>query len=86
MGSSIIEEDDERSRYGNEKRSCDDKNMHSPVIDDDHLLIMAEVIDAYIHPSYWDEKKQLFRPRSSAVPPHLKFFGSQTFGYVTSGD
>ena len=60
--------------------------MHSPIIDDDHLLIMAEVTDAYVHPSYWDDMKKLFRPVSKEVPPYLKFFGSQTFGYVTSGD
>ena len=88
MGSSIREEDNESSRHCNEteKRSCEDDNMYSPIIDDDHLLIMAEVTGAYVHPSYWDDKKQLFRPISSEVPPYLKFFGSQTFGYVTSGD
>lgn len=85
MGSSIGEEDDERSRHGNEKRQSDDK-IHSPIIDDDHLLIMAEVTDAHVHSSYWDDKKQLFRPQSSEVLPYLKFFGSQTFGYVTSGE
>ena len=85
IGSSIREKDDERSRHGNEKRQSDDK-IHSPIIDNDHLLIMAEVTDAHVHPSYWDDKKQLFRPISSEVPPYLKFFGSQTFGYVTSGD
>jgi len=70
MGSSIREEDNESSRHGNEKRQSDDKNMHSPIIDDDHLLIMAEVTDGYVHPSYWDDKKQLFRPnifRSTAL-------------------
>ena len=89
MGSSIREEKDASSKEGmhiNEKRQCEDKNMHSPIIDDDHLLIMAEVTDAYVHSSYWDDKKQLFRPTSSEVPPYLKFFGSQTFGYVTSGE
>jgi len=85
MGPSI-REDNEKSRYCNERRSCGENIMHSPIVDDDHLLIMAEVTDAYVHSSYWDDKKQLFRPISSAVPPYLKFFGSQTFGYVTSGD
>jgi len=51
MGSPIREEDNESSRHCNEKRSCDDKNIHSPIIDDDHLLIMAEVTDAHVHPS-----------------------------------
>eukprot|EP00804_Cyclotella_cryptica_P018653 CCRYP_007160-RA/>CCRYP_007160-RA protein AED:0.46 eAED:0.46 QI:0/-1/0/1/-1/1/1/0/190 len=65
-------------------------------IDKDHLLIMAEVLDAAVHPLYWDKKKSLFRPQSKSescsameteeneVPPYLTFFGSQTFGYVTS--
>ena len=75
MGSSIGEEDDERSRHGNKKSQSDDKDMHFPIIDDDHLLIMAEVIDAHVHPSYWDNKKQLFCPVSKEVPPYLKFFG-----------
>lgn len=59
-----------------------------PSIDDDHLLIMAEVIDAYVHPSYWNPTKLLFCPQQregeEAVSPYLTFFGSQTFGYVVS--
>lgn len=59
-----------------------------PSIDDDHLLIMAEVTDAYVHPSYWDPTKLLFCPRQikgeEKVSPYLTFFGSQTFGYVVS--
>lgn len=59
-----------------------------PSIDDDHLLIMAEVIDAYVHPSYWDPTKLLFCPQQNegeeTVSPYLTFFGSQTFGYVVS--
>ena len=57
-----------------------------PAVDEDHLLIMAEVVDAYVHSSYWDSNKLLFRPMPKAgeqtVPPYLTFFGSQTFGYV----
>lgn len=63
---------------------CD--NSHTAAIDHNHLLVMAEVTDAYVHQSYWDNKKLLFRPLSSDVPPYLTFFGSQTFGYVTTGD
>jgi len=62
---------------------CDD--TIPPGIDHEHLLVMAEVIDAYVHPSYWDVNKLLFRPLSTDVPPYLTFFGSQTFGYVMSG-
>ena len=64
-----------------------EKNTNNPsIIDDDHLLVMAEVIDAYVHRSYWNEKKLLFQPLLADVPPYLTFLGSQTFGYVTSGD
>lgn len=63
-------------------------NTKRPSIDDDHLLIMAEVIDAYVHPSYWDPTKLLFCPQQiegeETVSPYLTFFGSQTFGYVVS--
>jgi flavin reductase (DIM6/NTAB) family NADH-FMN oxidoreductase RutF len=67
----------------NEKASG--TNRAHPVIDDDHLLIMAEVVDAFVHPSYWDSNKLLFRPMArgeQTAPPYLTFFGSQTFGYV----
>lgn len=53
-----------------------------PAIDNDHLLIMAEVVDAYVHRSYWDPNKLLFRPMTTMHPPYLTFFGSQSFGYV----
>ncbi len=70
----------------NEKESGANASTQ-PTIDDDHLLIMAEVIDAYVHSSYWDSNKSLFRPTMTkegeqTVPPYLTFFGSQTFGYV----
>jgi hypothetical protein len=52
----------------------------SPMIDEDHLLILAEVTDAYVHPSYWDDAKSIFRPLSEAAPPYMTFLGSQTFG------
>ena len=55
-------------------------------IDENHLLILAEVFDAYVKPSYWDDTKKLFCPQEEEVPPYLTFFGSQTFGYVTTQD
>jgi flavin reductase (DIM6/NTAB) family NADH-FMN oxidoreductase RutF len=55
--------------------------MQDPVIDDDHYLVLAEVTHAFVKRSYWDNGKKLFRA-SATVPPHLTFFGSQTFGYV----
>ena len=53
-------------------------------IDNEHYLVSAEIIDAYVHPNYWDEKKHQFRPLSENVPPYLTFYGAQTFGYVVS--
>ena len=56
-----------------------------PVIDPQHLLVLAEVTEAYVHPAYWDHEKLLFRPLSAEnIPPYLTFLGSQTFGYITS--
>ena len=52
------------------------------IIDEEHFLVMAEVIDAHVHSSYWDATKKQFRPMRDDVPPYLTFFGAQTFGYV----
>jgi flavin reductase (DIM6/NTAB) family NADH-FMN oxidoreductase RutF len=52
------------------------------IIDEDHHLVMAEIIDAYVDELYWDATKKQFRPTSEDVPPYLTFFGAQTFGYV----
>lgn len=57
--------------------------IQESLIDDNHLLILAEVTRAYVKPSYWCSDKNLFRP-TAKVPPYLTFFGSQTFGYVSS--
>mmetsp|Transcript_22405 Transcript_22405/g.34538 ORF Transcript_22405/g.34538 Transcript_22405/m.34538 type:complete len:299 (+) Transcript_22405:1357-2253(+) len=53
-------------------------------IDDDHYLVLAEVEEAAVHPSYWDKQQNLFRPASDSTPPYLSFFGSGTFGYVVT--
>lgn len=70
----------------NEKKESSANTSTQPTIDDDHLLIMAEVFDAYVNSSYWDSTKLLFRPMTTegeqTVPPYMTFFGSQTFGYV----
>ncbi len=50
-----------------EKSDCgDDGKEDDPagIIDNDHLLVMAEVIDAFVHPYYWNSEKLLFQPRS----------------------
>jgi hypothetical protein len=64
--------------------NTDDDKTSPPIIDHNHLLVMAEVLDAHVHPLYWDEKKLIFCPISVEVPPYLTFLGSQTFGYVTT--
>jgi flavin reductase (DIM6/NTAB) family NADH-FMN oxidoreductase RutF len=53
-------------------------------IDDDHLLILARVTAASVHPSYWNSDNSTFRQENNDVPPYLTFFGSQEFGYVVS--
>mmetsp|Transcript_20947 Transcript_20947/g.31036 ORF Transcript_20947/g.31036 Transcript_20947/m.31036 type:complete len:246 (+) Transcript_20947:51-788(+) len=59
------------------------KIIQDPLIDDDHLLVLAEVTRASVNPSYWCSNKNIFRPMANASP-YLTFFGSQTFGYVSS--
>ena len=72
----------------NKKKESSANTSTQPTIDDDHFLIMAEVLDAYVNSSYWDSTKLLFRPMTTktegeqTVPPYLTFFGSQTLGYV----
>ena len=64
--------------------------MDGNAIDDDHHLILAEVVDAFVRKDYWNAEKRLFQPIRRKVanddgrspPPYMKFFGSQTFGYV----
>ena len=77
---------EERSNKIACESSIEKNTNNSSIIDDDHLLVMAEVIDAYVHTSYWNEKKLLFKPLLADVPPYLTFLGSQTFGCVTSTD
>lgn len=52
------------------------------IIDEEHHLVMAEIIDACVDKLYWDATKKQFRPTTEDVPPYLTFFGAQTFGYI----
>lgn len=54
----------------------------SKFIDDQHYLIMADILEAYVAKEYWDTKRKVFRP-SEMSSPYLTFFGSQLLGYVT---
>jgi hypothetical protein len=58
------------------------KDCYNSLVDDDHFLVSATVVDAYCHRDYWDAEKNLFRPMDAAVSPYLTFFGSQRFGYT----
>eukprot|EP00581_Thalassiosira_minuscula_P002173 CAMPEP_0183743036 /NCGR_PEP_ID=MMETSP0737-20130205/65010_1 /TAXON_ID=385413 /ORGANISM="Thalassiosira miniscula, Strain CCMP1093" /LENGTH=611 /DNA_ID=CAMNT_0025978639 /DNA_START=289 /DNA_END=2124 /DNA_ORIENTATION=+ len=74
------------SNKGKEEDTKAETEAASATIDNEHLLVMAEIEEAYVHPSYWDDTNLLFRPLSTDTPPYLTFFGSQKFGYVVSGN
>lgn len=65
--------------------TCSSYKLIESVIDSDHLLILATITAAHVHPSYWDATKNRFRPERDA-PPYLTFFGSQEFGYIVNED
>ncbi|GAX27722.1 hypothetical protein FisN_13Hh180 [Fistulifera solaris] len=54
----------------------------SPIIDEDHWLVAAEMKAAWVHPDYWCSARNRFLPVSDQVPSYLTFLGSQTFGQV----
>ncbi len=60
---------------------CSTYKIMEDIIDDDHLLILAQVTAASVHSSYWDSNNNTFRPKDGS-PPYLTFYGSQEFGYV----
>jgi hypothetical protein len=62
---------------------CISSHVHIPDDDDEHYIIFAKILDAYCHPSYWDEQKKLFCAKGDS-PPFLTFLGSQTFAYTTT--
>jgi len=98
----LNEEDEKTSCCDSEEKANDgegdriqdyegDKNATSTgsklgLVDDEHYLISATVIDAYCREDYWDSKKNMFRPRDTTVKPYLTFLGSQSFGYVQCGN
>lgn len=55
-------------------------------IDEDHHLILAEVMDAHVRKDYWNAEKRQFRVAAGQdeIQPYLTFLGSQSFGYVLS--
>jgi flavin reductase (DIM6/NTAB) family NADH-FMN oxidoreductase RutF len=50
-------------------------------VDPGHHLILAQVDQAYVHPSYWSNRGHCFVSQAN-YPPLLKFLGSQCFGYI----
>jgi flavin reductase (DIM6/NTAB) family NADH-FMN oxidoreductase RutF len=56
--------------------------QNSPIIDEDHWLVVAEMKAAWVHPDYWCSARNRFLPASDEVPSYLTFLGSQTFGQV----
>ena len=61
---------------------CVVTNLMDGVVDEQHWLVAAQVVRAFVQTDYWDETKNLFLPAESS-PPYMTFFGSQTLGYVT---
>jgi hypothetical protein len=41
---------------------CRTNQQIENVIDDDHMLILAQSLDAYVLDSYWNLSKNIFRP------------------------
>jgi flavin reductase (DIM6/NTAB) family NADH-FMN oxidoreductase RutF len=56
--------------------------QNSPILDEDHWLVVAEMKAAWVHPDYWCSTRNRFLPLSDQVPSYLTFLGSQTFGQV----
>jgi flavin reductase (DIM6/NTAB) family NADH-FMN oxidoreductase RutF len=50
----------------------------------DHIVIIAQITDAYVLDSYWDSSKNIFRPQPPPHAPYSTFLGSQEFGHVMS--
>jgi type II secretory pathway pseudopilin PulG len=60
-------------------------NSVNNVVDDEHYLVSATIVDAYVQNDYFDTSTNQFCPRPHGcrpTPPFLSFLGSQTFGYV----
>jgi hypothetical protein len=72
----------EQARWTGQTNNID--RQKNTIIDDEHYLISATVVDAYCRREYWDDKKCVFRPQDDSTKPYLTFLGSQTFGYVTT--
>lgn len=59
---------------------CQIHQILDDIIDEEHLLVVAEMKVAWVHPDYWSRNR--FLPLSDQLPSYLTFLGSQTFGQV----
>eukprot|EP00551_Chaetoceros_affinis_P011600 CAMPEP_0203664306 /NCGR_PEP_ID=MMETSP0090-20130426/1738_1 /ASSEMBLY_ACC=CAM_ASM_001088 /TAXON_ID=426623 /ORGANISM="Chaetoceros affinis, Strain CCMP159" /LENGTH=360 /DNA_ID=CAMNT_0050527507 /DNA_START=241 /DNA_END=1323 /DNA_ORIENTATION=- len=80
------------------KDDKDNDTRGAAIIDDDHYLIVCDILEAFILSDYWDVTKKRFIPMKqqqhkdsgsisesgSVPPPYLTFFGSQSFGYIST--
>jgi hypothetical protein len=53
---------DDQPRSAGAKRACRISSLSSAG-DNDHDLVFASVVRAYVHPSYWDSQRNLFYPQ-----------------------
>ena len=61
---------------------CKATRFMEQVVDDDHDLVLAHIVKAFVKTFYWNARQNLFQPQQDDLPPYLTFFGSQTFGHV----
>lgn len=54
--------------------------QHHEGADPGHWIITSQIVEAHVHPQYWDGK--CFGQISSTVPPILSFIGSQRFAFI----
>lgn len=58
---------------------CNVLNHHEGA-DPGHWIIISQIIEAHVHPKYWDGK--CFGQTSPTIPPILSFIGSQRFAFI----
>jgi flavin reductase (DIM6/NTAB) family NADH-FMN oxidoreductase RutF len=54
--------------------------QHHEAADPGHWLVTAQIVEAQVHPQYWDGK--CLCRTSSSLPPLLSFIGSQRFSFI----
>lgn len=63
---------------------CKVYSFNEGVLDEGHVLVVADVIEGIVRTDYWDADRNLFFPLSTDLPSYLTFLGSQQFGSVHS--